>query len=100
MTKNEMDKLRIGDSVRSRGSGEAYVIIRLYPSIVAIHSIEVTNPQEWKLVTQQQTVEENASDKIKERINEIHNGQLLGRDLFEAGRNYGLAEALEMTEKS
>lgn len=48
-----LSKLKPGDVVRNRGSGEVYVVIRAAVNgepATAVRSIIVSNPQEWELV--------------------------------------------------
>ncbi len=51
MTKEEMNSLRYGDRIRNEGSGMTYVVIYMNTKkIVAVRSVEITNPSEWKLL--------------------------------------------------
>ena len=44
------DTLERGDLVRNISSGNSYVVIDTHPQVIAIRSIQITNPSEWKLV--------------------------------------------------
>ncbi len=50
MTQEEFDNLKRGDIVVSEGTGISYVIEHsLADSYIANRTIEVTNPNQWKL---------------------------------------------------
>lgn len=53
MSKIEFENLRRGDIIRNIGSGESYVIEQQYDipaKFIAVHTVTVTNPDEWELV--------------------------------------------------
>lgn len=49
MSVSELEKLEIGNLVR-HANGSVYIVIETWPHIVAIRSINVTNPSEWELI--------------------------------------------------
>ena len=56
MTKEEFDKLKIGDTVQSAYSGLGYTIISgdRTKGFIAVRTMIITNPNEWTCVQQQQ----------------------------------------------
>jgi hypothetical protein len=50
MTREGFDLLAIGDIVRNKGSGNAYVAGRYGDCVIAVRTVEMTNPAEWDLV--------------------------------------------------
>jgi hypothetical protein len=51
MTPEQFHALQPGDIVRGIRSGEAYVVLANYGSrITAVRAVDMTNPDEWKLV--------------------------------------------------
>ncbi len=50
MTAEELLHLQVGDIIRSRSSGQAYVITANYRDrIIAVRTVDVTNASEWVL---------------------------------------------------
>lgn len=52
MNQKQFENLQRGNLVRHKRSGDAYVVEMTHPVVVAIRSIQVTNPNEWNLVDQ------------------------------------------------
>lgn len=52
MNQKQFENLKRGDLARHKCSGDAYVVERTHPAVVAIRSVQVTNPHEWNLVDQ------------------------------------------------
>ena len=48
MNQKQFENLKRGALVRHKCSGDAYVVERTHPAVVAIRSIQVTNPNEWR----------------------------------------------------
>jgi hypothetical protein len=42
--------LREGDIVQHTVSGADYIVIQVYPHIIAIRTLTITNPTEWILI--------------------------------------------------
>lgn len=50
MNQKQFENLKRGDLVRHKSRGDAYVVERSHPAVIAVRSIQVTNPTEWNLV--------------------------------------------------
>lgn len=52
MTKEEFENLDTGDVIRQVFDAHGYVVISNYGSrVVAVHTVEATNPEEWILAS-------------------------------------------------
>ena len=61
MTQETFDRLRTGDIVRGRTSGDAYVVMDHYgDAVVAVRTVVLTHPVEWDLVVRQPPLQEDA----------------------------------------
>lgn len=49
MNQKQFENLKRGDLVRHKSSGSAYVVEHTTP-VIAIRSVQVSNPHEWNLV--------------------------------------------------
>jgi hypothetical protein len=60
LTKSSMRVLQRGDIIRSRGSGNSYVITESHggdpPTFTAVDSFIVTNPDEWLVYREDEDV--------------------------------------------
>lgn len=65
MTENERSSLKRGDIIQNAGSGSSYVVIHsVNGRVLAVQEIEVTNGQEWTLVTERPTTLEDEVIRI------------------------------------
>ena len=63
MTENQMRKLQVGDLVRGKLSGMMFVVTGNYGDrVTAVKTVDMTNPEEWEIVSIQFFYEDENSD--------------------------------------
>lgn len=63
MTEHQMRKLQVGDLVRDKLRGMTFVVTGNYGDrVTAVRTVDMTNPDEWELVSVQYNYEEEQID--------------------------------------